>query len=119
MKTTKKHFELFKKEVLRLLDVFKISGWETHFKIDKKDKENLSGLKTDLVGRQAKFILNEEWRYNDLNNEEIKKTALHEVLHLVFVRLHILAITRFVSSDEVEEAGEEAVNVLMGYILKK
>jgi len=78
-KTTKKHFELFKKEVLRLLDIFKISGWETHFKIDEKDKENLSGLETDLVGRQAVFVLNKDWRNSTLNNEEIKKTALHEV----------------------------------------
>lgn len=120
MKTTNKHFEIFKKEVKKWMNEFKIGGWEVYFKINEEDKESLSGCSWNLKGKVCTFELNRNWPEGDkVDNNNIKKSALHEVLHLVIAKITTMAVRRYVNRDQVEEAEEEAVNTLINYILKK
>ena len=119
MKITNKDFELYKKEVLKWMDEFKIGGWEVHFGIDEKDEENIAGSEWSLKSKIVTFNICRDWRNNLLNTYEIKKSTLHEVLHLAIAKITTMAVRRYVNRDQVDEAEEEAVNTLINYILKK
>jgi len=119
MKATSKHLELYKKEVLRWLDDFKISGWEYHFEFDEKDEENTAGAKWSLEGRTITFELSRNQEKKNLTENAINISALHEVLHVIFARLMTLASRRYTSETEIKESAEETVNTLINYILKE
>lgn len=119
MKATQKHLDLFKQEILKWLDAFKISGWEFYFEFDEKDLENTAGSKWNLEGRTLTFELSRNQKKRNLTNEAIKISALHEVLHVIFARLMSLAGRRYTTETEIRESAEEIVHTLLNYILNK
>jgi len=120
IKTTQKHFEIFKKEVRKWVDIFQLNGWQIYFK-HKTNKTDFGGLATILKNKVATFFFTQSFddAVCSFTEEAIKKTARHEVIHLLLARLSCLVSERFVSENEVEEAEEEIVNILVNYINKK
>jgi hypothetical protein len=119
MKATQRHLDLYKKEILRWLNLFKISGWEFYFEFDEKDKENTAGSKWNLEGRTMIFELSRHQKRKYLTDESIKISALHEVLHVIFARLSTLASRRYTSETEIKESIEEVVTTLLNYFKTK
>lgn len=118
MKTSQKHFEIFEKEVKHWVKEFGLTGWQIYFRHGGTDKGSFAGCSSNLAGKAATFFLAKNWDdvIVPLTEKNIKKSALHEVIHLVFARLSALNSARYVSEDECTEAEEEVVNIFMNYL---
>ena len=72
----------------------------------------------NLVGRVATMFFTKDW--NDsvrrIAESEIAQTAKHEMLHLLLSRLSELAVSRYVTEDQITEAEEELVRKLEGLL---
>ncbi len=114
MKTNKKHFELFKTECEEWIEKLGLFDWDLLIKHDKKKNGALANLWTDYAKKVATITLYEDWGDNDKpTDENIKKSARHEVLHLLLSRSRGLAQSRFITNDEIVEADEEIINRLL------
>lgn len=118
LKTTPKHFEIFKKECDRLLRVWGLDGWNVSY-LHKKMGDRYAETYRRLTSRQATIALNTEWGVEDvrpLSEKELNKLAKHEVLHVLLGRLGICAEARYVTETEVEEAEHEVIAHLLKII---
>ncbi len=111
-KTTKKDFELFKKECQKWIETLGLKDWEV-FYTHEKDKGLRSSACFDVVAKMATINFSKEWKSTPLNNSTVKKSAFHEVTEgLLLARLIAVARTRFVNPEEVEEASHDIVRRL-------
>lgn len=108
-KTTKRHYELFKQECLKWINIFGMSDWEVYFchkkvAADQKKEGILAYCSLDNVSRYATFYLHKDWEDDIVTDKEIKKTAFHEVMELLLGQINCLASERFVTEKQIEEA---------------
>ena len=99
MKTTKKHFKIFKKEVKKWINYFGLWDWQIHF---AHYAENMTNTRAKVIynstGCLATFILNTKWHEHTedvLNKNNIRKAAFHEVCELLLGRLTHIADDRW------------------------
>ena len=75
MKTTKKHFNIFKKECRKWVDKFELNNWEINFK-HTLVSDGYASATMYLKDKLVKFTLNTDWANNDgiqPTNEEIRR----------------------------------------------
>jgi hypothetical protein len=112
MKTTKQHFELFKKHFKETQKHLEMSEWEVYFKWSDLN-ESYARINTKAIDHVATVEFCKDW-YNEndiypLTPEHIKYKAEHEAIHMLTAKLNIMAEARFVTQDEVDEAEHELV----------
>ena len=117
-KTTAKHFEIYKKECEKWIDVFGLKGWEPYFEHDIKDENALAQMFADIEGRTCTFFLAPDWGGNPVTNEELDKTAFHEVLELLLARLNFLANSRSVNQSEIVEEIHHIIRTFENAVFK-
>lgn len=110
MKTTKAQFELFQKECQKWLDFFGVKGWHVVYRHQK-----IEGCRGEcsykLTGRVATISLSthfEEWK--PVSNDDIRKTAFHEVCELMLSRINLMALNRIANHEDA--ANEEIHNII-------
>ena len=110
MKTTKKHFELFKKECKYWIDKLELSNYDVRYKWEELDHfdEAQSKIKYNYT---VVLYLDTDWE-EEVNNKEVKEAAKHEIVHLLLGRLTLNAEARFIGRSEIDEAMEEVVRKL-------
>jgi len=109
MKTTKKHFDLFKNECLYWIDKLELNNWDVVIEHNSLEKGN-ANCWSRVEGYVASITLNIEWEgIKPLNTETIKRTAKHETIHLLLARLSNYAKSRDYTTDDCYEAEEELV----------
>jgi hypothetical protein len=111
MKITKKHYELFKKECLLLMDKYQLNDYNVFFEL--KELENSDARTSSQICGNVTYALNNEiqpFQYD--TNYFIKKLAKHEVIHCLIARFSILATSRFVSEEELNDEEEHLVRKL-------
>jgi hypothetical protein len=111
VKTTKKHFEIFKKHCLVLQAKWGLSSWELYFYHTDLDG-CYARMTSDQEGRLVRIEFNTSWPEETISIDGIKNVAKHEMIHLVLARLYTIGLDRFASSSELDEANEEAVRIL-------
>lgn len=111
-KTSPRHFEIFKKECLKWIEIFGLKDWECHFSHDTWDDCNRANLRANITGRIVSINLNPNWENMEINNHEVRKTAYHEICELLLVRLGWLARERTVAEAEVEEEAHAIIRRL-------
>ena len=79
-KTTKTHFEVFKKECLKWRDILGLKMWEIHF--FHKESDGRADFLIDYDGMMVSITLAEEWDDTELSVAKIKKTAFHEMFEI-------------------------------------
>lgn len=115
MKTTKAHFDLFKKEFLRWVDKLGLKGWNFYFQHVAREKTNACILPPDkLEVRNITVCLN-----TDVDEEEInmKRLALHEALEVLLLRLSFIAACRFCQQEEIDEERHHIIMTLEKVLL--
>ncbi|MCR4284975.1 MAG: hypothetical protein NUV97_02925 [archaeon] len=108
-KTTKKDFDLFKKECKYFIDIFELNNYKIYFNHKVFDNEDAANCVVDTTSYTAWLSLNKE---QTANNEDIKGFAKHEVIHLLLGRMSNQGYARFISKAEIEEAEEELTRKL-------
>ena len=118
-KVSKRQFELFKKECKKWIDIFELNNWDVAY-MQNKTKKAFAYCNTNVTHYKATMHFCKVWddEVVKLTDENIKKTALHEILHLLLSRLSDYGYARFVADDEMTEAEEELVNKLINVFHK-
>lgn len=85
-KTTKKHFEIFKTEADYWIKRFGLLDWEITYEDKCRGEFSLAELYYHVTARFATLRLGKEWPdRHPVNDREVRKSAFHEVCHLLIV----------------------------------
>lgn len=112
MKTTRTHFKYFNQQVLQWVNFFGLSSsWEvsTHH-VDLPDK-NMAETTCDYPAKMATIYLGKEWPDMKVTEEELDKTAFHEVCELILDLLDTMAKIS-VKHDAVDTARHTIIQTL-------
>ena len=114
MKTTNKHFQIFKEECQKWIDKFGLSGWEVSFVHQTYSENTYATCFTALVGMRATIYFTDKWdnEIRKISPETIKQSAKHEAIHLLLARLSDNGRARYINELEMNEAEEELVRKL-------
>ncbi len=118
MKTTTKHFEIFEKECRKWVDYFELNNYSIRFEVTKLAETEFAECNYDIGAASSMIGLCSNWdtSIRGLSEEQIKKYAKHEVIHLLLARFSAQAYERFINKNELKEAEEELVRKLENII---
>ena len=113
MKTNKKHFKLFTEEIKRLLKLYGLQSWEVLYCHEFVDMRTIATTSPELASHIVVFTLNTKFVSPDLTDIELRATALHEVLELLFTKLESLCCSckKDESREEVHTIIQTLINV--------
>ncbi|KKM57112.1 hypothetical protein LCGC14_1550870 [marine sediment metagenome] len=118
IKTTRKHFDLFKIEVKKWIQNFGLTDWNvyySHIKLNLKAQ-----CKYDLVGRVATLSLSTEYIDDTIEyniEQDIKMSAFHEVCELLLGPLESMVDQRYaLGIDDVEEERHRIIRRLENFV---
>jgi hypothetical protein len=113
IKLNRDDFKFFEEKVRHWIDVFGLHSWKLYFNF-----ENIEGdfaeISTNSEGRAVTFTLGSVWSSWGLTSwpsedeeealtekieEQINLSALHEVVHLLLIPVHIAAKSRFDTTE--------------------
>jgi len=107
-KTTKQHFELFKRYFKHYQDLFELNNYQIHF-FHQKGGKWYAEITTNQIGHCSRVTFNTTWIERGPTEDKIRKDALHECCHLLISKLEWLAGCRYLDEVEIDETQEELV----------
>ena len=113
-KLTISQFDLFVAECERIQPILGLQGWKIYYASLKMDGTYARTL-SDAHEKIATIKLNPEWDDyggNTPSPANLKKTALHEMLHVFMADLTGLAHSRYIDAGEIDEAEHRIVRTL-------
>lgn len=99
--TTPEQFEKFKKYFTEYQNLFGLNNYNIVFKLVKL-KYAWASILPDEEGYFATVKLTEDIKPNEKTDEDLKKFALHEVVHLLTDRLAWIGLCRFIDDNEIK-----------------
>lgn len=112
MKTTKKEFEIFKREFMRWVKKLELGEYRIDFFLDSLD-DSFSEITMNHMGRAAQVSLSDNISKRDRKaGHSIKSHAKHEAIHLLIGRLGWLGADRYIREGELYEEQEKIVRKL-------
>ncbi|HEC66811.1 MAG TPA: hypothetical protein ENI23_16170 [bacterium] len=115
MKTTEENFNFFKKCCQKWINQFELNNWDIDYS-HNPNKNAISSLRANLSSYIATINLSTTWDTTPLDEANLNMLAKHEVIHLLMARSMSFAKSRYITSDEIEEAEEELTNKLVNII---
>ena len=103
-----KDFALFQKYFKEYQQRFGLTGYKVYFKYEPLDG-SFATIDCETGHMVATVRLNSELPEKDKPHKNIKRTAKHEAIHLLLMRLEGNARHRHSSSEEIYETVEELV----------
>ncbi|MBU1235046.1 MAG: hypothetical protein KKC77_19335 [Proteobacteria bacterium] len=111
-KTTKAHFETFKKEAQDWVKVLGLIGWEITYKHEDMPND-LAVCRGNLGAMAADIVLGKDWDDEPITEDAIVNSAHHEVLELLLFEMAILAESRYCTGQQLETARHRVIQTLM------
>ncbi len=118
MKTSKKDYELFKKECRKWRDILGLMNWEICWVHDKIDETSRAEIVADPTSRIAVITLNTEWSTDIVTDNLIKRTAFHEIMELLLAQLGLFG-NYYISEGLVEEEIHKIIRTLENVLFLK
>ena len=112
MKTTKKDFELFKKECEKWIKKLGLDNKRVTIYWSDLEPETAACIYRDLLQASVEIHLCKDYESHTLTDEKIKGHAKHEVIHLLLADLSVYAGSRYVTQQELQKSEEELVRKL-------
>ena len=109
MKTPKAKFELFQSEVVRWIEEFGLYDWDIDIELGSFTAD-AGDAEINYYAKYAKIKLGDNLSTENLTDTEIKRTAFHEVFHVVLAGLYIRAKDRHWSNMEYEIEEHSIIN---------
>jgi len=100
--TNQKHFVLFKRECNKWIRRFGLLDWRVYYRHEDSVGKARCTIQ-HLEDRVCIITLSKFWEGIEPTNDEICRTAFHEVCELLLARLYTLSRRRFVGEGEIEE----------------
>ena len=110
METTKRHFKLFKGEIKKLLRIYGLISWEVIYEHDSIDQRTIATTAPELTSRIVVFTLNTRFE-GEITDKELKETAFHEVLELLFTPIEDMVCT--CKKDEAREEVHKIIQTMI------
>ena len=110
-KLTRKHFNIFCNECRQFQQIWGINGWDITFEHKKLEVGDYAQVVTDYEQHAVLVTLAREWD-KEPNNDELKNTAKHEMIHVLMGKMRGVALSRFISEDELKATEHDTVNIL-------
>lgn len=117
IKVDKKHFEIFKEECNLWVQRFGLVNWRISYEFHKINGA-LGLCATFCCDRVAAISLSTEFEDTDNLNNDIKKTAFHEVMELMISPLNACAKSRYITESEIDEARHDIIRRLENVVWK-
>jgi len=112
LKTTKKHFDLFRKEGSYWLVRLNLRDYDFIFvHVDLEDRNARAWVDISLDGKVVTFGLAEDWGWMEPDDYLIAKSAFHECCEVMLYKLHH-HLTNFYSYKFVDEMRHEVIRTL-------
>jgi len=105
MRTTKKDFKHFKQCLKHYYKKYHLSGWHVYYSHETCD--GLAQMVPDIRVRAVNFILDPKWVGVKVTRKKLKRTAKHEMAHLILEPLMSVAVNRYTLKDNLSAASEE------------
>lgn len=120
MKTTATDFTYFKKQCEKWICKFGLTDWEVAFDHTDCNDGTLASCSANTEGQKiATLSLEKDWPNDVVNKESLSRTALHEVLHLLFSDLTCLCGKRFgITEYMLNQLEHSLLNRLEAVLLK-
>ena len=100
LKTTKKHFEIFKSACLKYFKEWQLDDWDVYFEhVDLKDSR--AHINITHNARMVEISLSTTWDDSLVDKKSLEAVAKHEVLHALLGPITTLTRSRCVTSDEI------------------
>lgn len=115
MKTTDKHFQLFKKECRKWIARFGLLGWRFYFQHeDLPDGKQIAYCiyPEDLADRVFTLGLSVDLGDLDETEMDIRRSGFHEVMEAFLYRMNFLAKSRDTHPEEIEEENHNLIRTL-------
>lgn len=119
-KCTEADYKFFVKECKGFIKELGLNDWEIYFEQD--DIKQYGSCLLNGRDRTVTIAFGKEWGSSNLHpktRKNIRRTALHEVLHVAIYQLEFLSELRYISKGEIDEAAEALVIRLTNFYLKK
>jgi Zn-dependent peptidase ImmA (M78 family) len=97
----KKVFDEFKEECLRQIERLGLKDWDIeiqHVAFVGEEEDDAANTQFTEEGRVAVISLNKKWTPKDP-----RRTAKHEIGHVLLGRIHIIASKRWTSEKEMDD----------------
>lgn len=104
MRTTPKDFERFIAECKKWINFWGLHSWRVAYRHKNLPEDN-GNAEWDRSGRVAVIRLSKDVD----SREQLKMTAFHEVDELRYSRIRDLAMTRFCTEQDIDEAIHELI----------
>lgn len=117
IKTTKKDFELFKRECQKWINIVGLKDWHIWYEHGKTAEDSIAEYSVGHSGR-ACVIYFTLGVYEKLSNHDIKCAAFHEIIEIYMVEIRKMALTTY-SYDVVDEATHRIVRMLENVLFPK
>jgi len=115
MKTSKKDFEIFKKEFMRWVEIFGLKGHHLNFRLEPLRTNNSDSFRYAEIdiceeGKWANVTLN--INQNGSNKTRVKQHAKHEAIHLLIHKIGWIGKCRYLNDGEIDNEDERLVRIL-------
>ena len=119
-KTTKKDFELFKKEVNKWIEIIGLKEFECVFADDSADYGTRAQVMVDLIGGISTYFFAGDWdgNANKISNREVKIVGFHEVMEVMLWELAAMA-KMYVNEEVVEKEVHKIIRRLENSLFQK
>ena len=105
------NFDDFKRYFKEYQREYGLNGYQVYFK-HMILEDSFADIEVNQSAMVATVRFNKKLPPKDKEFNDVKKTAQHEVLHLLIHKLENLARCRYIDGSEIYEACEELVNKL-------
>ena len=116
-KTTKKDFELFKKECEKWIEIIGLKDWHIWYEHGGTDEGNIAEFITDSAGRACSIWFADEIS-GDKTDYDVKSTAFHEIIEIYMIDLRNMALESC-SRERVDSATHRVVRMLENVLFPK
>ena len=120
MKTTKKHFRIFRQECEKWIKRFHMQGWFVTYTHSETDPDTAANFYHAYAARQVTINLATSLDGDSFDEHYLRGLAFHEVTESMLIgRLRYLAQERYVTEGEIEEVSHDIVNNLQTIIFER
>jgi hypothetical protein len=120
MRITTEHFLMFKTYFETFADLFNLGDWDIDiFNEDDPKRPNALATTSGLINQhQATIRMAKSWPKHYVNQDQIKRVALHECLEVVCMELRVIAEARYISRGEIDRAVHVVIQRLSNLLLQ-
>ena len=110
MKTTKNHFQIFKKECQKWIAFFGLYGWRYSYFHEDTTEDWRASVRVSIDGRTVSLFLHIDWKDDVVTERAVRESAFHEICEILLWRLASMAFGNLRFSPK--ECNEETHNII-------